>query len=159
MAGRRVVVTGVGVASALGCDVETFWKRLVRGDSGVVALTDPDLAPLPIRIGALVQGYVASEYFEVKEVRRTSRASQLAVVAATQAVKQARLLAGRPDVIVADIAFAGAAAMSTRPRAARPPLIAVGVVPLVLSDPDVAPFGTARSPRRGRKASASSKRC
>ena len=97
MSGRRVVVTGLGVASALGCDVETFWKRLVRGDSGVVALTDPDLAQLPIRIGAIVQGYVASEYFEVKEVRRTSRASQLAVVAATQAVKQARLLEGGVD--------------------------------------------------------------
>lgn len=37
---QRVVVTGVGVASALGCDVPTFWRRLCAGESGVTALPD-----------------------------------------------------------------------------------------------------------------------
>jgi 3-oxoacyl-(acyl-carrier-protein) synthase len=92
MSTRRVVVTGLGVASSLGCDVELFWRRLVRGDSGVVLLGDPAFSSFPSRIGALVQGYSEADYFERKEVRRTSRTSQLAVVAATQAVRQACLM-------------------------------------------------------------------
>jgi beta-ketoacyl-acyl-carrier-protein synthase II len=94
---RRVVVTGLGVASALGCDVETYWQRLLRGDSGVVALEDPAFATFPSRVGGRVQGYVESDHFDRKEAHRTSRTSQLAVVAATQAMRQARLLEGGID--------------------------------------------------------------
>lgn len=97
MTRRRVVVTGIGVASPLGCDVETFWRRLVQGDSGVVALDDAEFASFPTPIGARVQGYDPAGFFDVKEARRTSRTSQLAVVAATQAVGQACLLDGGVD--------------------------------------------------------------
>jgi 3-oxoacyl-(acyl-carrier-protein) synthase len=92
----RVVITGVGVASALGCDLEEFWKRLVRGDSGVRPL-DETFAALPTRIGALVDGYDATAHFDRKEVRRLSRTSQLAIVAASQAVRQAGLTDGGID--------------------------------------------------------------
>ena len=88
---RRVVITGLGVASALGCDVEQFWKGLVRGDSGVGLLEDEAFAALPTRIGAVVKGYDESAHFERKELRRLSRSSQLAVVAASQAERQAGL--------------------------------------------------------------------
>jgi 3-oxoacyl-(acyl-carrier-protein) synthase len=88
---RRVVITGMGVASALGCDVEEFWKGLVRGDSGVVALQDESFAVLPTRIGAVVKGYDENAHFDRKELRRLSRTSQLAVVAASHAVRQAGL--------------------------------------------------------------------
>jgi 3-oxoacyl-[acyl-carrier-protein] synthase II len=97
MGKRRVVVTGVGVASPLGCDVETFWRRLVAGESGVVALDGEDQARFATRVGALVQGFDPAAYFDRKETHRTSRTSQLAVVAATQAVNQARLLEGGVD--------------------------------------------------------------
>ena len=88
---RRVVVTGLGVASCLGCEVEEFWRRLTRGDSGVVALEDEALDSLPTRIGAVVEGYDERDHFGPKELRRLSRSSQLAVVAASQAVSQAGL--------------------------------------------------------------------
>ena len=88
---QRVVVTGLGVASSLGCEVEEFWRRLTRGDSGVVALEDEAFASLPTRIGAVVKGYEERDNFDRKEVRRLSRSSQLAVVAASQAVRQAGL--------------------------------------------------------------------
>jgi 3-oxoacyl-(acyl-carrier-protein) synthase len=88
---RRVVITGLGVASALGCDVEQFWTGLVRGDSGVVALQDESFAALPTRIGAVVKGYDEGAHFDRKELRRLSRTSQLAVVAASHAVRQAGL--------------------------------------------------------------------
>ena len=97
MGERRVVVTGTGVASPLGCDVASFWRRLLAGESGVVALEEPEFASFPTRVGARVQGYVAADHFEVKEARRTSLTSQFAVVAATQAVAQARLLDGGVD--------------------------------------------------------------
>ena len=88
---RRVVVTGLGVASALGCDVEEFWRRLTRGDSGVGPLEDEAFAALPTRIGAVVKGYDESAHFDWKGLRRLSRSSQLAVVAASKAVRQAGL--------------------------------------------------------------------
>ncbi len=97
MSKRRVVVTGIGVATPLGCDVETFWRRLLAGESGVTRLEEPGDENLPARVGARVQGYDWKDYFEKKEAHRTSRTSQLAVVAATQAVAQARLLDGGVD--------------------------------------------------------------
>jgi 3-oxoacyl-(acyl-carrier-protein) synthase len=79
----------MGVASALGCSVEELWRRLVLGESGVVALRDEAFASLPSRIGGVVQGYDEGAHFERKELRRLSRSSQLALVAAGQALRQA----------------------------------------------------------------------
>src|SRR5690349_18416671 len=95
---HRVVITGLGVASALGCELEDFWKRLVRGDSGTRLLQDEAFAALPTRIGAIVDGYDAGAHFDREEVRRLSRTSQLAIVAASQAVRQAGLAEGGVDV-------------------------------------------------------------
>ncbi len=97
MDARRVVVTGLGVASALGCEVEEYWRRLTRGASGVVALQDEAFASLPTRIGAVVDGYQEGDWLDRKEARRLSRSSQLAVVAASQAVRQAGLEADGVD--------------------------------------------------------------
>jgi beta-ketoacyl-acyl-carrier-protein synthase II len=88
---ERVVVTGMGVASPLGCTVADFWAGLLAGRPGVVALDAETFAGVPVRIGALVSGYQESEYFDRKEIRRLSRSSQLALVAGKQAVAQARL--------------------------------------------------------------------
>jgi 3-oxoacyl-(acyl-carrier-protein) synthase len=93
----------MGVASPLGCDVGTFWKRLTRGDSGVVALQDGAFASLPTRIGGVVQGYEEGAFFDRRELRRLSRASQLAIVAAHQAVRQAGL--GEDGVDRRDVAI------------------------------------------------------
>ncbi|HET8725572.1 MAG TPA: beta-ketoacyl-[acyl-carrier-protein] synthase family protein [Anaeromyxobacteraceae bacterium] len=103
MTRRRVVVTGLGIASPLGCDVETFWSRLSAGESGVVALEGPGTEGLATRVGGRVQGYVETDHFDRKEVRRTSRTSQLAVVAASQAVRQSRILEGGVDLAEAAV--------------------------------------------------------
>jgi len=88
---ERVVVTGMGVASPLGCDLNEFWQGLSQGRSGVIALSDEQYADLPSRIGGVVNGYTESDYFDRKELRRTSRSSQLAILAASQAIAQAGL--------------------------------------------------------------------
>jgi 3-oxoacyl-(acyl-carrier-protein) synthase len=94
---ERVVVTGMGVASPLGCCLDDFWQGLISGRSGVVALEEDGYASLPVRLGARVCGYVEAEHFDRKELRRTSRTSQLAIVAAKQAIAQAGLKTGGAD--------------------------------------------------------------
>jgi 3-oxoacyl-[acyl-carrier-protein] synthase II len=93
---ERVVVTGMGVASPLGCSVPEFWDGLVAGRSGVVALTGESFAKLGSRIGGLVPNLEAHWDFGLKAARRMSRSSQLALVAASQALTQA----GLPDARV-----------------------------------------------------------
>jgi 3-oxoacyl-(acyl-carrier-protein) synthase len=75
----------------LGCNVAEFWEGLVGGASGTDSLDGAEYAGLSVRIGGLVRGYQESDYFDRKELRRTSRSSQLAVVAAAQAITQAGL--------------------------------------------------------------------
>jgi beta-ketoacyl-acyl-carrier-protein synthase II len=94
---ERVVVTGLGVASPLGCTLDEFWQGLLSGKSGVVALDEAGYAAMPARIGARVRGYVEAEHFDRKELRRMSRASQLALVAAKQAIGEAGLVSGGAD--------------------------------------------------------------
>ena len=88
---ERVVVTGMGIASPLGCDLTGFWKGLVSGRSAVGSLDGTIFSGLPSKIGAMVQGYDESQYFDIKELRRMSRSSQLGLVAAKQAFSHAKL--------------------------------------------------------------------
>lgn len=88
---ERVVVTGMGVASPLGCHVEEFWDGLLTGRPGVVSLEGGIFSGMATNIGAVIQGYEESQYFDAKEARRMSRSSQLGLVAAQQAISQAKL--------------------------------------------------------------------
>ncbi len=54
---RRVVVTGIGCVTPLGADVETFWARLLRGESGVGWITQFDASQFPVRIAAEVKNW------------------------------------------------------------------------------------------------------
>ena len=88
---ERVVVTGMGVASPLGCDLTEFWNGLVAGCSAVSSLNGTIFSDLPSKIGAMVQGYDEKQYFDSKEARRMSRSSQLGMVAAKHAVAYAKI--------------------------------------------------------------------
>lgn len=88
---ERVVVTGMGVASPLGCNVAQFWDALTAGRSGVGSLEDSLFSGLQSKIGAMIWDYDESQYFDSKEARRMSRSSQLGLVAAQQAIAEAGL--------------------------------------------------------------------
>ena len=88
---ERVVVTGMGVASPLGCSLTDFWQCLLAGQSGVKSLEGSIFSGLSTRIGAMVWGYDESQHFESKEARRMSRSSQLGMLAAKQAIAHAGL--------------------------------------------------------------------
>src|SRR5215470_14492879 len=94
---ERVVVTGMGVASPLGCNLAEFWDGLITGRSGVGFLDGEAFSELPHKIGAAVWGYEESQYFDSKESRRMSRSSQLGLVAAQQAISEAKLNDGAVD--------------------------------------------------------------
>jgi 3-oxoacyl-[acyl-carrier-protein] synthase II len=94
---ERVVITGMGVASPLGCSLGEFWDGLVSGRSGVGSLEGGIYSDLPSKIGGVVRGYEEGRYFDAKEARRMSRSSQLGLVAAAQAVTDARLEDGSVD--------------------------------------------------------------
>lgn len=95
---ERVVVTGMGLASPLGCSVPEFWDGLVAGKGGVVALAGEAFAKLSTRIGALVPNLEAHWDYGPKAARRMSRSSQLALVAAAQALAQAGLPEARVNL-------------------------------------------------------------
>jgi len=88
---ERVVVTGMGVTSPLGCNVTEFWEGLLSGKSGVGSLEGGIFSGLQTRIGGVVWGYDESQHFGSKEARRMSRSSQLGLVAAKQAISHAKL--------------------------------------------------------------------
>lgn len=99
MAGNmeRVVVTGMGIASPLGCNLNEFWEGLLAGRSGVKSLEDGIFAGMHTKIGAVVQDYEESRFFNTREAKRMSRSSQLGLVAANQAVIDAKLEDDRVD--------------------------------------------------------------
>ncbi len=84
---RRVVVTGIGVVSPAGSDVDIFWKNIIGGVSAVSKITKFDSADFPVQIAAEVKDFDPLEYFDKKEVRKTDEFIQYAVAAATQAVR------------------------------------------------------------------------
>jgi len=88
---ERVVVTGMGVASPLGCDLAEFWNGLVSGRSAVGSLEGTIFSDLPSKVGAIVWGYDESQHFDSKESKRISRSSQLGMVAANHAILDAKM--------------------------------------------------------------------
>jgi beta-ketoacyl-acyl-carrier-protein synthase II len=86
---ERVFVTGMGVSSPLGMSVADFWTGLLEGRSGIVGLEPELYGDLRTRIGGLISSYEPEDRFTSREVRRMSRSSQLALLAAEQAIRQA----------------------------------------------------------------------
>jgi 3-oxoacyl-[acyl-carrier-protein] synthase II len=88
---RRAVITGVGVVTALGTDVETFWRSIVAGRSGISAIELFDAGPYPTRIAGEVKGFTSEPYVEKKEARLMGRFTQFGVVAGLRALEDAAL--------------------------------------------------------------------
>jgi 3-oxoacyl-[acyl-carrier-protein] synthase II len=95
---RRVVITGMGLLSAVGLDVESSWAALLEGRSGAGPITLFDPADYPVRFACEVKGFEPTEYVDRKEVKRTDRFSQFAIASSVQAMRQAGLDESRGDV-------------------------------------------------------------
>ncbi|MEW5975223.1 MAG: beta-ketoacyl-ACP synthase II [Acidobacteriota bacterium] len=88
---RRVVVTGVGLVSALGLGTEETWGALLEGRSGVDHITRFDTSQFSTRIAAEVKGFDPLNWIEKKDVKKMDPFIQYAVAAAEFAVKDSGL--------------------------------------------------------------------
>jgi len=97
---RRVVVTGMGLVTALGNDVATTWEGLLAGRSGIRTIEAFDPSRLTSRMAGEVRDFDASGVLDRKELRRTDRYIQFGLVAAREALDQA----GLPERFEGDLA-------------------------------------------------------
>jgi 3-oxoacyl-[acyl-carrier-protein] synthase II len=84
---RRVVVTGVGVISAVGTGVEKNWNALMSGESGIDLITRFDASGLPCQMAGEVKDFDGEAYMEKKDLRKNDLFIQYAVAAADMALK------------------------------------------------------------------------
>ncbi len=82
----KVVVTGLGVLTAMGHDVETFWANLIAGKSGIERITRFDITDYSCQVGAEVRDFDPTEAMDAKEVRRNDRFTHFAVAASKSAL-------------------------------------------------------------------------
>ncbi len=87
----RVVVTGLGLVTALGNDVATSWEGLCAGKSGTGPITGFDTRDYKVQFGAELKNFDPTLYMDRKEVRRNDPYTQLAVATAKQALAQSKL--------------------------------------------------------------------
>jgi 3-oxoacyl-[acyl-carrier-protein] synthase II len=88
---HRVVVTGLGLVTPVGNDVESTWDALLAGRSGAGPITKFDASRLQVRFACEVKGFDPGRYMDKKEARRYDLFAQFALAAAHQAVTQAGL--------------------------------------------------------------------
>jgi 3-oxoacyl-[acyl-carrier-protein] synthase II len=88
---RRVVVTGMGAVTPLGNDVATFWRRLASGESGIETIASFDASRVTSKVAGEVKDFDPSHVLDRKEIRRNDRYTQLALVAAREAMDRAGL--------------------------------------------------------------------
>jgi len=97
MSKKRIVVTGMGVISPLGNQIETFWEGLVAGRSGIRRVEAFDTADYPCKVGGEVPEFNPGDYMDPKDAKRNDRYTQFAVAAARMAMEDARLKASKLD--------------------------------------------------------------
>ena len=96
MTRTRVAITGLGVKTPAGCDLDTFWSTLQAGRSCAAPINRIDPAALPVRFACEVTEFDPTTYFDSKEARRTDRVAQLAFGAAADALADAGELGADP---------------------------------------------------------------
>ena len=83
---KRVVVTGMGVFSTLGTDVEEFYQNLLDGVSGIGMIERFDTTDFAVKIAGEIKNYDPENYFEKNEAKRLDRFTQYAMIAAESAM-------------------------------------------------------------------------
>ncbi len=89
---RRVVVTGLGLMTALGLDLEKSWNGLINGKSGVTPVERIDVSKIACRIAAQIYDFEPKEYIDFKAARRMDRFSQFAVKSSNDTIADSGLI-------------------------------------------------------------------
>ena len=91
MTRRRVVVTGMGIISPVGSDLNTAWSNLLAGKSGIVPITAYNVSAYTTQFAGLVAGFRGEDWMGPKELRKTDPFIHYGVAAAKQAVRDSGL--------------------------------------------------------------------
>ena len=91
MTKRRVVITGLGAVTPFGVGVDKFWNSLVEGKSGISTSELIDISKHVVKISGEVKNFHPEEYIDPKEAKKMDRYIQFAVIAADEAIKDAKL--------------------------------------------------------------------
>ncbi len=110
---RRVVVTGLGVVSPVGSDMETAWSNLVSGFNGIGPITYFDTTNYKAKLGAQVQGFDPMQYMDRSETLRSDKFAQYAMGAAVQAVEESGVIGTLPPERVAVYFGSGIGGLNT----------------------------------------------
>lgn len=89
---RRVVITGVGSVSPLGCGNSKNWDALISGKSGIGLITRFDTSDMPVKIAGEVPDFNAEEYIDKKEIKKMDLFIQYALAAAHYAMEDSGLV-------------------------------------------------------------------
>jgi len=90
MTKRRVVITGMGAVSPYGVGVDKFWNSIIAGKSGI-SLSEGLDERHTVKISGQVKDFNPEDYIDPKDAKRMDRFTQFGLVAAEEAVKDAKL--------------------------------------------------------------------
>ncbi len=88
---KRVVVTGLGALTPIGNNIESYWEGLKAGKSGAGPITHFDNTHFKTKFACELKGYNAEDFFDRKEARKLDKFAQYAMVAADEAIEDAKL--------------------------------------------------------------------
>ena len=88
---RRVVITGLGAVTPYGVGVDKFWENLKAGKSGISTSESIDIEKHVVKISGEVKNFNPEDYMEAKAAKKMDRFIQFAMVAADEAIKDAKL--------------------------------------------------------------------
>ncbi|MCP4710836.1 MAG: beta-ketoacyl-ACP synthase II [Planctomycetes bacterium] len=98
MTQRRVVITGMGLITALGESLDLFWDNIINGRSGVKLIENFDTAKFPVRIGGEINQFNPHNYIDKREAKRIDRFALFALASSINAVKDSRLNMNQIDL-------------------------------------------------------------
>ena len=110
---RRVVVTGLGVVSPVGSDVETCWNNLTAGFNGIGPITYFDTTNYKAKLAAQVRDFDPKKYMDKSETLRSDLFAQYAMGAAVQAVEESGVIGTLPPDRVAVYFGSGIGGLNT----------------------------------------------
>ena len=94
---KRVVITGLGALTPIGNDVESFWQALLNGKSGAAPIKQFDSSLFKTQFACELKDFNIEDYMDRKEARKLDQFAQYALVSATQAVEDSKLLDSNPN--------------------------------------------------------------
>ncbi|GKD39999.1 3-oxoacyl-[acyl-carrier-protein] synthase I, chloroplastic, partial [Tanacetum coccineum] len=88
---KRVVITGMGLVSVFGNDVDTYYEKLLAGESGIGLIDRFDASKFPTRFGGQIRGFKSDGYIDGKNDRRLDDCLRYCIVAGKKALEHANL--------------------------------------------------------------------